>query len=65
MELDKNETHVTLHALDEKLRLIVEDNASMESFITENKGNYNVPERREGTIRFIQSYLENLRSALN
>ena len=63
MELDKNETHVTLHVLDEKLRLIDEDNAAMESFIKENKANYNVAARRESTMQIIESYLKNLQLA--
>ena len=63
MELDKNETHVTLHVLDEKLRLIEEDNAAMESFIKENKANYNVAARRESTMQIIESYLKNLQLA--
>ncbi len=60
MELDKNETHVTLHVLDEKLRLVEEDNAAMESFISENKANYNVAARRGSTMQIIQSYLDSL-----
>ena len=63
MELDKNETHVTLHVLDEKLRLIEEDNAAMESFIKENKANYNVAARRESTMQIIETYLKNLQLA--
>lgn len=60
MELDKNETHVTLHVLDEKLRLIEEDNEAMDSFINENKSNYNVTARRQCTMEIVHAYLENL-----
>ncbi len=63
--MDKNETHVALHVLDEKLRLIDEENKTMKAFVTENQNNHNVPQRRENTMKIVQSYLKNLQMTTN
>ncbi len=60
MELDKNETHVTLHVFDEKLRLLEEDNESMSKFINEIQTTYDVPARRDATMEIVRKYMDNL-----
>jgi uncharacterized protein YjcR len=60
VELDKNETHVTLHVFDEKLRLLEEDNESMSKFINEIQTTYDVPARRDATMEIVRKYMDNL-----
>ena len=65
MELDKNETHVTLHVFDEKLRSLEEDNELMSKFISENQNTYNVSARRDATMEIVRTYMDNLQSTYN
>ena len=65
MELDKNETHVTLHVFDEKLRSLEDDNELMSKFISENQNTYNVSARRDATMEIVRTYMDNLQSTYN
>ncbi len=65
MELDKNETHVTLHVFDEKLRSLEEDNELMSKFINENQNTYNVSARRDATMEIVRTYMDSLQSTYN
>ncbi len=65
MELDKNETHVTLHVFDEKLRSLEEDNELMSKFISENQNTYNVSARRDATMEIVRTYMDSLQSTYN
>jgi hypothetical protein len=60
MELDKNETHVTLHVFDEKLRLLEEENELMSKFISEIQTTYNVSARRDATMEIVRNYMDSL-----
>ena len=59
-ELDKNETHKTLFALEEKLRILDEDNTSIESFLSETKSKLDVPKRREQVMEIVHTYMKSL-----
>lgn len=65
MELDKNETHVTLHVFDEKLRSLEDDNELMSKFISENQNTYNVSARRDATMEIVRTYMDSLQSTYN
>jgi hypothetical protein len=65
VELDKNETHVTLHVFDEKLRSLEEDNELMSKFISENQNTYNVSARRDATMEIVRTYMDSLQSTYN
>ena len=65
MELDKNETHVTLHVFDEKLRSLEDDNELMSKFISENQNTYNVSARRYATMEIVRTYMDSLQSTYN
>lgn len=62
-ELAGDETHQTLSTLDEKLRLIEEDNEAMNTFIEDHKKTLNVSELRHSTMETVSNYLSGLLSA--
>ena len=59
-ELADDETHQTLSALDEKLRLIEEDSEAMNAFIDDHKKTLNVAELRHSTMETVFNYLSSL-----
>ncbi|XP_065205523.1 intraflagellar transport protein 74 homolog [Planococcus citri] len=60
-ELDENETHKQLQALERKLAVIEQDNTELKEYITEKKNEMNYESIKDQTTEFIRKYNEELK----